>query len=196
MNEKKILDIVEKNNGYITLKELRNNEINPTFVSRMVKKGILEKYAKGYYGLSSYFPDEYFIMQAKSRYAIYSHSTALYLHNLSDRIPLYLDVTVPNNYGGVLQKEKTVKLHTSNKDIINLGVIEITSPFGMKVRVYDMERTICDIIRLKKKIDAEVFSKALKNYATRVDKNIFRLFKYSQQLNIEDKVRDYMEALL
>ena len=70
------------------------------------------------------------------------------------------------------------------------------SPFGMQIWVYDVERTICDIIKNKNKIDAEIFSKALKNYIASKKKNINRLMKYARIMNIEKKVLEYMEVLL
>ena len=70
------------------------------------------------------------------------------------------------------------------------------SPFGMKIKVYDIERTICDIIKNKNKMDAEIFSKSLKEYAKSKDKNLSKLTKYARTMNIENKVREYMEVLL
>jgi len=96
----------------------------------------------------------------------------------------------------VLQKTENITLYTVSEDILNLGSMEMESPLGMNIRVYDMERTICDIIKAKNKMDAEIFSKALKNYVKRKDKKLSVLFKYSKQLNIEEKVRDYIEVLL
>ena len=62
--------------------------------------------------------------------------------------------------------------------------------------MYDMERTICDIIKNRKKMDPEIFSKALKEYAKRSDKDIRKLRIYAEKLKIEDKVYQYMEILL
>ena len=70
------------------------------------------------------------------------------------------------------------------------------SPFGMNIKVYDVERTICDIIKNKNKIDAEIFSKALKDYVKSKNKNLNKLAKYAKIMNIEKKVSEYMEVLL
>ena len=70
------------------------------------------------------------------------------------------------------------------------------SPFGIKIKVYDVERTICDIIKNKNKIDAEIFSNALKDYAKSKSKNLSKLAKYARKMNIEKKVSKYMEVLL
>jgi predicted transcriptional regulator of viral defense system len=192
----KILKIVEKNNGYVTTKEVVKNGINKTFLTNMVKNGTLVRISRGYYGLPNYIEDEYYKIASKSKNARFSMATALYLHNLSDRTPLVYNITLPFGYSGVLQKEKNVILNFVKRELLDLGVIEITSPFGMKIKVYDIERTICDIIKNKNKMDAEIFSKALKDYAKSKNKNLSKLTKYAKALNIEKKVSEYMEVLL
>ena len=192
----KILKIVEKNNGYVITKEVVKNGINKTFLTNMVKNGTLVRISRGYYGLPNYIEDEYYKIASKSKNARFSMATALYLHNLSDRTPLVYNITLPFGYSGVLQKEKNVILNFVKRELLDLGVIEITSPFGMKIKVYDIERTICDIIKNKNKMDAEIFSKALKDYAKSKNKNLSKLTKYAKALNIEKKVSEYMEVLL
>ena len=192
----KILKIVEKNNGYVTTKEVVENGINKTFLTNMVRNGTLVRISRGYYGLPNYIEDEYYKVASKSKNARFSMATALYLHNLSDRTPLVFNVTLPFGYSGVLQKEKNVILNFVKRELLDLGVIEMTSPFGMKIKVYDVERTICDIIKNKNKMDAEIFSKALKDYAKSKNKNLSKLTKYARAMNIEKKVSEYMEVLL
>lgn len=195
-NYDKILRIVEKNNGYVTTEEVVKNGINKFFLTNMVRNGKLVRISRGYYGLSNYIEDEYYKIISKSKNARFSMATALYLHNLSDRTPLVYNITLPYGYSGVLQKEKNVILNFVKRELLDLGVIEMTSPFGMKIKVYDVERTICDIIKNKNKIDSELFSKALKEYAKSKKKNLSKLSKYAKLMNIEKKVNEYMEVLL
>ncbi len=192
----KILMIVSKNNGYVTTKEIVANKINKIFLTNMVKNGQLVRISRGYYGLPSYIEDEYYKIASKSKNAIFSMATALYLHDLSDRTPLIYNVTVPYGYSGSLQKEKNVVLNFVKRDLLNLGVEEMISPFGMKIKVYDIERTICDIIKNKNKMDTEIFSTALKEYARNKNKNLSKLNKYAKVMNIESKIKTYMEILL
>lgn len=192
----KILEIVYKNNGYVTTNEVVKKGINKKFLTNMVRNGTLTRISRGYYGLPDYIEDEYYKISSKSKNARFSMATALYLHNLSDRNPLVYNVTLPYGYNGALQKEKNIILNFVKRELLDLGVIEMTSPFGMKIKVYDIERTICDIIKNKNKIDSEIFSKALKNYARSKNKNLNKLMKYAKTMNIEKKVSEYMEVLL
>lgn len=192
----RILKIAERNNGYVTTNEIVKKGINKMFLTNMVKKGTLVKLERGYYGLPNYIEDPYYKIALKSKSVRFSGPTALYLHNFSDRNPLVYHISLPNNYGGVLQKDKNLAIHFVKKELLDLGVMEMNSPFGMKIKVYDMERTICDMIKNKNKMDMEIFSKALKEYTNSKDKNIRKLRKYAQTMKIEERVREYMEVLL
>ena len=77
-----------------------------------------------------------------------------------------------------------------------MGIIEIESPLGQKIKVYDLERTICDIIKFKNRMDPEIFSKALKQYIKSKEKNLNNLIFYARKLKVEDEVRNYLEVLL
>ena len=140
--------------------------------------------------------DDYYKIISKSKNAIFSYTTALFLHNLSDRTPLYFDITVPRGYGGSLQNIDTVSLHYVDISLLTLGLEIIQSPLGREIKCYNMERTICDIIKDKKHIDKEIYTKALKWYAERKDKDLLKLAIYSKKLKIEKEVAEIMQVIL
>lgn len=195
-DSEKILELVHNNNGYITTKEVVDNKLNKMALKRLCDSGILERISTGYYSLPNIINDDYYKIISKSKNAIFSYTTSLFLHNLSDRTPLYFDITVPCGYGGPLQNIDVVLLHYVDNNILNLGVETIKSPFGMNIKCYDIERTICDIIKDKNNIDKEIYIKALKWYAERKDKDISKLAKYSKCLNVEKEVAEIMQVIL
>lgn len=195
-NYDKILKLVAKNKGYVTTKEVVDNKIEKRFLTNMVKNKTLIRISRGYYGVSNYIEDEYYKIASKSKNVRFSLATALYLHNLSDRVPLIYNISLPYDYSGILQKDQNIIISFVKRELLDLGVMEMTSPFGMKIKVYDIERTICDIIKNKNKIDAEIFAKALKEYAISKNKDLRKLVKYARIMKIEKKVTDYMEVLL
>lgn len=197
MNYKnKIIELAEKNNGYIRTKEVTDNNILKKYLKELVGEKKLLKLSRGLYMLSDCFEDEYFVFQATNSDAIFSLETALYLHNYSDRVPIIYNITVPRNYGGNLRKVKNVDLIYVIPEFHNMGIIEIESPLGQKIKVYDLERTICDIIKFKNRMDPEIFSKALKQYIKSKEKNLNNLIFYAKKLKVEDEVRNYLEVLL
>lgn len=195
-NAEKIIKIANDNNGYVTTKQVKDANINTIELTRLVEQNKLERIVRGYYAIANSFCDDYYKYQLKSKKCIFSHSTALYFYDLSDRTPLYFDMTVPVGYSGSLSKDKNVTLHYVKKELLELGLTTVESPFGMKLRIYDLERTICDIVKYRKYMDKEIFTKALKRYSKLKQKNLLKLMKYAKKLNVDKKVLEYMEVLL
>ena len=196
MQNNRIVELAINNGGYVLASQIKEKSIPSIELTRLVKNNKLERVSKGYYTLKDTFADEYYIYQSKSKNSIYSFSTALYLHDLSDRTPLYYDISVPFGYNGSLLNDNNVKLHYVKKELFEIGLTMIKSPFGIDIKVYDLERTMCDIIKYKNKIDIEVFSVALKRYASNKNKDLNKLMKYAKLLKVGKKVREYMEVLL
>lgn len=195
-NYVKILDYAKSSNGYITNKEAESLGVNSTFLSNLVNDKKIERVGNGIYKLPNYPIDDFYILSKSSNRMCFSHATALYLHNMSDRIPLVYDITVPYNYNGNLLNNKNVTLRYVKDDIFPIGMIDIKTINGLTVKCYDLERTICDIIRDKNHMDKEIYSKALKEYAKNKNKDILKLVKYAKKLNVEDQVIELMEVLL
>lgn len=196
INSDKVIKIANGNNGYVTTKMIKESGIPTIELTRLIKQNKLERISRGYYVLKGSFNDEYYRCQLKSKNAIFSHATALYFYDLSDRTPLYFDITVPNGYNGSLSKDKNVVLHYVKKEYLNLGLTMIKSPFGMNIKVYDLERTICDIVRYREYMDREIFAKAIKQYSKLKEKDLNKLMKYAKKFKIEKKIIEYMEVLL
>ena len=192
----KILEMANNNNGYVSAKEVRKVNINSTELTRLVKENKLERISRGIYCTPDSFHDDYYKIQSKSKNCIYSHATALYFYDLSDRTPVRLDLTVPVGYNGSLRNMKNIDLHYTKKEYLELGLTTIESPFGMEIKIYDIERTICDIVKNKKKMDIEIFTKALQKYSRTKTKDLNKLMRYAKKLNVDKKVREYMEVLI
>lgn len=192
----RIIDLAEKYNGYIVAEEVTANNIPSIYLTKLVDEKRLIRVSRGLYMLPSCFEDDYYRLGIMTKHSVFSLETALYLHNFSDRIPVYYNITVPRNYSGSLLKEKNVKLSYVKQELLDLGAVEIKSPMGQKIRVYDLERTICDIIKFKNKVEPEIFTKALKQYAKSKEKNLNNLVTYAKALNVEKEVRNYLEILL
>ena len=191
--ENKILNLFR--NGYLTTKEVTNNNIPRTYLTKLIKENKIERVSHGVYIKKNVLVDEFVVLQSKSKYAIYSNTTALYLHGFSNRIPIKYDITIKSGYKGSLQKEDSVNLFYTKNELLDLGVINYKLDSGNIIRVYDLDKTICDIIKNKKKIDAEIFNKAIREYFYSKKKNTLKLYEYAKKMNIYNKVRDTFEVL-
>ena len=188
-----IESIMEMNNGYVTSKELSNLGIHRMYLNIMKEKGMIEKVGNGIYIDSSKIEDSYFVLGLELSNIIYSHMTALYFHGLSIKAPNdKYDITVPNNYFNY--KIKNHNVFYVDREIYELGLIQIDTPMGNKVKAYDMERCICDIIRSKNRMDSEFVKHSVREYIKRKDKDLIKLSKYADKMGIKKEVMDFMEV--
>ena len=194
-NEKRILELAKNNNGCITTEIVEKEGIKRQFLGYLVKKGKLEKIEHGIYILPTELEDIYYILQNKSKKLVFSHTTALFFHNLSDRMPHIIDLTVTDTYRGSLQKRKDINLFRVKEQYIELGLTFTYSLFGNKIKIYDIERCICDIIRNKKEIELELFNKAIRGYFYSKTKDTNKLYDYAKRLNVYEEVRKTFEVL-
>ena len=188
-----IQKLMERNNGYITTKELEYFDISRNYLSIMTKKKMIEKVAKGIYIDSTKIEDVYYVLSVSTPKIIYSHMTALYFHNLSIKAPdSSYDITVTKKYNSLKLKKHNV-FYVDDK-YYELGLTEVETPMGNKVRAYDVERCICDIIRSKKRMDSEHIKYSIREYIKRKDKDLIKLSNYADKMGIKDEVMNYIEV--
>ena len=185
-------------NLIITNKEAEKLGYTRRNLSELTKRGQIERLRPGLYQLKGKVIDDFVLISSNSNRIIFSHQTALYLHDLSDRTPNVFHISVPQGYNAshIKNRYKDLQVHYVKKDLYELGKTEIKSPQGNLIPVYDIDRTICDIIIDREKIDKQIFTEAIKRYFKSPNKNLRRLIKYSRLFNIEDEIRKYMEVLL
>lgn len=196
MNQDRIREIMKQNNGIITAEEVSKHKIASWYLSNMVQKGNLERVRRGvYFDPNSYNYDELYFFQRRHKECVYSYQTALFLHELTDRVPFIDEVTVKQGYNGWRIKDSVI-VHQVKKEWYELGKIEVETNIGNNVFAYDMERTICDIVRDRKNQDSEIFSKAWNLYIRKDSKNIWKLRKYAKEFGIARKIDEILEVIV
>ena len=191
-----IKDVIESFGGIASASQLSEKGISRLSLYQGLVSGMIYRESHGNYVVTDNQPDEYRMIQNRSEKMIFSHATALYLHGLSDRVPHELDITVPqgDNVSRIKRDYENTRFHYCKKEIWDLGIIETVTPQGYKVKIYDVDRCICDLIKDKKSVDSQIFTQALKGYFSG-KYNPRKIVKYARQLNIESKIRTYMEIL-
>ncbi len=192
----KLVKLIDKNRGLILTKDVVGLGIPRQYLAIFRQEGLLERVAHGVYVSPDAFKDEMYVLQARSSKAIFSHETALSLHDLTDRDPLEYAVTIPAGYNGSELREAGVKVYSIKKELCNLGVIDSRTLYGRAIRVYNRERTICDIVRSRRNIDIAILNEAIKRYLSSKDKNIPLLLRYAKELAVQNIVRNYVEILI
>jgi predicted transcriptional regulator of viral defense system len=188
--------ILMKNDGTVTTAQANAVGISNERLRLLVKSGNLERGAFGVYILPNEFMDKMYVAQLRRRKIIYSHETALFLHDLTDRDPVSYTVTVPTGYNAKNLREDGFTVFTIKRELHGLGTTELTTMFGHTVTTYGLERTICDCLRSRNQMDIAIVTDAIKRYARRKDKNLNTLMQMAETLGVAKLLRSYMEVLL
>lgn len=191
-----ILKIAYKNNGTVTSAQVTKAGINRQHLKLLVDKGLLERSGRGVYIIPTNFDDEMFNLQSRFKRGIFSHDTALFLLDLTDRTPVKYSMTFPLSYNTSILDSENVKYYRVKEELYELGIITGKSPGGNDVRLYNAERTLCDILKGRSGTDIQIVTEAFKRYTKLVSKDIPLLSKYSRILRVEKKLRSYLEVLL
>lgn len=128
--------------------------------------------------------------------AVFSHDEALFYHGLTDREPMQQTLTIYSGYNTQKLKESGIKVFTVKKELLNVGKIIVENSYGHKIPVYDLERTICDLMRSRRYFEIQDFQTAIKTYVKRQDKDLNKLMTYAPLFRVEKRIRQYMEVLL
>lgn len=187
---------LKQNNGIITTAQANEAGVSNERLRLLVHSGDLERVTTGIYVLPDEFTDRMFIVQLRRPKIIYSHETALFLHELTDRDPINYMVTVPTGYNPTRLREDGFTVFTIKRELHEIGVTKLTTMFGNSVTVYDLERTICDCLRSRNNLDIAVVTDAIKRYAKRKDKNLSKLMEMAETFKVTKLLRSYMEVLL
>lgn len=193
---KVLIAISKRSNGLITNKEAAENGVSRVMLSNLYKRGELSRISAGQYVLATELGDELFSLSKRSSLFIFSHETALFLNGISERTPFEHTVTIPSSKNLAASISKQCKVYYIKDELMDVGKTILKTTQGNPVPAYDMERTVCDIIRSRSRIADETVLSSLKMYAANPKKNLIRLSTYAEAFGMTAAVRSYLEVLL
>ena len=191
------LDLLfERNSGILKTAQVLENGISKSTFYAYAKQHGVKQVAHGVYVSPDAWTDAMYLLHLRCAQAVFSHESALLFHDLTDREPSPYSITVKTGYNPSSLQADGIKVYTIKKELHDMGIVTMNTPFGHPVLVYDMERTICDLIRSRSGIEVQTFQDALKQYAKRKDKDLRKLMRYAQMFHVEKLLRQYLEVLL
>lgn len=193
-NKEIVLGIAKNNNGILWSRELTKTGIAREYLTILQKEKMIEKIGPGIYVLYGQIPDDMFVFQKKYPSIVFSHETAAYLQGLITRAPRIFSVTIPRDYkpSSSLKGNQFYYVDKLNHS----ELCELKTMFGNKVIVTNLERTIVDLVKNKKRLEGDTLTMALNSYVKRKDKRLDILFAYAKAQKVEMQVRLIMDLLL
>ena len=188
--------IAKTHGGIIETKIAAQRGISKAMLYKLCKEDKIHRIVKGQYILPDDMQHELLAISNRPERIIFPHETPPYLHGISDRTPFEHTVTAPSGCIPSAAIKSECKVYYIKPELFELGKTTLRTPAGNDVPAYDLERTICDVIRSRNKLGTETFLAALKMYAASPKKNLNQLNTYAKQMRVEKVLRQYLEVLL
>jgi len=194
--ESRILDVFSAHGGYARADVLRDAGAHPAQLASLVSSGRIVRIKRGFYAISeeSIPRSELVDVQRSVPGSIFCLGTALSLHGIGTWEPPEVQLAILRDSRIKLPNQPPISLFSFSKDRYELGVMELETIGGV-VRVYNREKTICDVLRFRNAIGHDIVNEALKEYLGHREKDIQKLVEYATALRMEGTVRRYLEVL-
>ena len=188
--------VMAKHGGIATTAQIEAAGVNRVHLKSLVADGRIVRERRGVYVVPDFVEDDMVRLQSKYPKGVFSLGTALWLHKITDRTPIRYSLTFPRGYHAASLKNENIDRVFAEKELWGIGIVEVKNAFGDIVRAYDMEKTICDVLRKYGSLDVQLITDALRQFVARRDKDLNRLSRYAALLRVEKPLRRYLEVLL
>jgi predicted transcriptional regulator of viral defense system len=197
ISNQKLNKLFNKNKGILKTNQLKKAGFSDRKIKKLLIQGKINKIKRGYYEINNnIYPEDVIIARLFPEAIIYLES-ALFHYKYIDRVPSETQIAVNKNN----EKSKykidypLIKVFYIEPKILQIGV-DYYEKMGIKIKIFDRDKTICDVIRYRNKLDVEIFRKSIKSYINDQNKNLKNLELYSKKLNIQDKIDKYLGVWL
>lgn len=191
-----LMDIATNSNGYVTSTQATDAGIPRRKLAEAVRTSELVQVDRGLYALPDVWEDPLYIIQHRFSRGVFSDDTALFLHGMTDRAPFAPTMTFPRSYNASAAREAGIVCRSCADDVLDLGLCDAKTEYGNTVRAYNLERTLCDLVRGQGTPDSQLVVPAMRSYAKEKERDPVKLVAYARALGVEPKIRNYLEVLL
>lgn len=185
-----------KSSDIVTLADAQSCGISKPSFYKYIKQYNFVKIGPGIYAAPDAWVDSLYVLHKRCPQGVISHDEAFYYHGLTDREPVQPTITIYSGYNAKRLTTAGYKVYMVKKELLELGKISVEDNFGNVIPMYDLERTICDLVRNRSAFETQDFYAALKAYAARKVKDLNRLMRYAELFRVDKVVRQYLEVLL
>lgn len=194
-----ITKYIAKNGGFASMQELKAADFHTRDIANLVKENVIDKIKPGVYRLSDYsfFKDVNVSLITVCRaepQAVICLLSALDFYEMTDFNPSEVFYAIPHS-----QKKKDiiyppVKTFYFRERFYNPGIKIIKTKYG-ELRIYNKEKTVCDMFRYRNKLGEEFAMQALKNYLGQKKKSIATLIKYAEICQVKMVMMPILKSL-
>lgn len=184
-----------KHGDVLTTRELKEAGVSYYSIQKLLQNGQVERIKRGVYRWSEGIEDEWLEVNKIVPQGIFCLFSIAVLFELSTFVPSQYHVAIPWKDKVRLPDYPPIKLYFWKDAQYELG--QTTHQRNeFELPVYDLEKTVCDFIKLRNKVGLDVTKEVIRSYLDRKDRNLNKLMDYSRRLKISSVVEKYIELLV
>ena len=197
MNDfEKILEIAEVNQGILKTEMVVAAGIRKERLRDLLDQGEIKRIGRGFYKVAGAKNDSFYEIQKRVPKVIFSYESAAYLWGMTEEIGDIYNCTVPRGYNtSKLKLRQNMKYHYVLQELYEVGLTTMESPEGNEIQLYDRERTICDFIRHRNRMNPQIYSEVLNYYFKSNEKDLRKLAKYGKLFHVSQEIELYIDVL-
>lgn len=183
---------------YISSGQLHEAGYSNYKIRKLVAEGELSSLNRQWYENLSYTGEKkaFYAVPVYAREGVICLTSAAAWHGLTDTVPDRIDVAIPGTSGGPTSPEHPrMRFYRMSEPRCDLG-IEVITEGQNSYRIFDAEKTVCDIVSRRNTLGIDLMVEVLSRYVQRPDRQMDRLAYYARRLRAEKTLRPYLEVLL
>lgn len=188
------IEILTEQGIVFRTKDLNEQGISNYEISKLVKEGIIEKMYQGVYTLGDIQNLQITDINVIVEKGIISLSSACYYYQLMDGQEGKITITLDREQKPPKMPYDIFCYYYTTSKFYDIG-LKVIDQEGRKIKIYDVERTVCDMIKHRSKYDLQVVREVVENYLERDDCDIEKLIAYSRELRVYNVLMQYLEIL-
>lgn len=121
--------------------------------------------------------------------------SAWYVYGLTTQIPVEHCVAVEKSRKVVLPDYPPIKICFWSEKAYKIGIVEREIE-GHRCKIYDVEKSVCDAIRMRNKIGMDVCSEIVRNYMKCEDRDLNKLSEYAKALRVGTVLHNIIQFVI
>ena len=167
-------------------------------INKLVAEGKLIKLNNKMYENTAYSGEvsDFSVVSAYAPKGILCMMTAIRYYALTTYLPDSVDIAIERNMKiSTMPEWPSINVWYFPEKRYNSGIVRIADAAG-EYRIYDIEKTVIDILYYRNKVGIEETKEVLRNYLARPDRDLIRLRRYADTLGCKKILGTYLEVLL
>ena len=167
-------------------------------INKLVAEGKLIKLNNKMYENTAYSGEvsDFSVVSAYAPKGILCMMTAVRYYALTTYLPDSVDIAIERNMKiSTMPEWPSINVWYFPEKRYKSGIVRIADAAG-EYRIYDIEKTVIDILYYRNKVGIEETKEVLRNYLARPDRDLIRLRRYADTLGCKNILGTYLEVLL